>query len=120
MVILLCDTVESNNIKVYKNSDILRIVALIPPHHKHLRLVIVTKDQTIVLHEATVAAIVRAYVNVVLHPIRKAIEYVQTRLDKKERKPEYAEYQLIEKDKREEEILNEWSKLLYTTEYKSD
>lgn len=101
-----------DNIKFYKNSDILKIIAFIPPCHRHLRLVLITKDQIIVLQEAVVAAIARAYIDITSHPIRKALEYSQTRLDKDERKLGYAEYQLIEETRPEKEIVDEWSKLL--------
>lgn len=99
-------------VRVYRNSDILRIAAFIPPCHRHLRLVIVAKDQTIVLHEATVAAIVRAYTDIVLHPTKKAIEYSQVKLDKSVRKPGYAEHQFIEVDRDEQEVVMKWSAML--------
>lgn len=95
------------NIRVYSNSDVLKIVAFIPPGHRHMRLAIFLKDQVIVLQEASVAAIARAYLEIATHPTRKAIEYIQRKLDKEVRKPGYAEYQLIEVDKTEEEILRE-------------
>lgn len=103
---------ELNNIKMYRNSDILKIIAFIPPCHKHLRLVVVTKDQIIVFHEATVAAIVRAYIDITTHPTRKAVEYAQSKLDKSMRKPGYAEDQLIETNSLGNEIINEWAKVL--------
>lgn len=104
--------IEPDNLKVYRNSDIIKIAAFIPPCHKHLRLVVVTKDQIVVFHEATVAAIVRAYINIISHPIKRAVEYVQVKLDKDRKKPSYAEHQLIEGNRSEEEILSELSSLL--------
>lgn len=102
----------AKEIKVYKNSDVVKIVAFIPPCHRHIRLVLITKDQAIVLHEATVAAIVRAYIDITTHPVRKAVEYNQAKLEKDLKKPGYADNQLIESGKVETEIINEWSKIL--------
>jgi hypothetical protein len=58
------------NVRVYPNEKVRRVVAAIPPGHKHVRLVIELEDQTIVLQEAAAAAIARAYVDVVTHPTR--------------------------------------------------
>jgi len=96
------------DLKIYRNSDVLKIVGFIPPGHRHMRLVIVLEDQIIVLQEATVAAIARAYIDIVSHPTRKAVEYAQVKLDKDTRKSGYAEYQLIEGDKSEDQIIYEW------------
>ena len=95
------------SLKIYRNEDIVRIVAFIPPGHYHVRLLIETKDQIIVFQEATVAGIVRAYIDVVTHPIRKAIELKSTLIEKRVRKHGYAEYQLIESNRSEEEVLKE-------------
>ncbi|MEM1644531.1 MAG: hypothetical protein QXL96_01460 [Ignisphaera sp.] len=102
----------AREIKVYRNSDIIKIVAFIPSCHRHIRLVLITKDQAIVLHEATVAAIVRAYVDITTHPMRRAIEYNQVKLEKDLKKSGYADHQLIESDRAEIEIINEWSRIL--------
>ena len=48
------------------------------------------------LHEAAVAAIVRAYASVALHPCRKGVVYSLKRLSSSERKHGFAEYQVIE------------------------
>jgi len=60
----------NTNVKFYKNEDVIKVVGIIPEGHHHLRLLIFFKDQVIILYEATVAAIVRAYVNIVLHPTK--------------------------------------------------
>ncbi len=80
-------------IRVYRNRDVESIYAFIPPGHKHIRLVIETSDQVIVLQEAAVAGIVRAYLNVLLHPARRAIALKSKRI---KGKPGYAEHQLVE------------------------
>ena len=110
---------SAENVKVYKNCDVLKVVGFIPPGHKHLRLAIVFSDQTIVLHEATVAAIVRAYIDVVTHPTRRAVEYVQKRFCG-EQKHGYAEYQLVESGRSEDEIIDEWCKKLLLCEERKD
>lgn len=91
--------------KVYRNEDVGRVIAFIPEGHAHVRLVLELKDQTVVLQEATVAAIVRAYVSVVTHPTRRAVELVRVKLA--ERKPTYAEHQLIESGRSESDVLAE-------------
>ena len=63
----------SHGIKIYRNEDVEEIVACIPEEHRHVRLILKLSDQTIILQEATVAAIVRAYLNIALHPTRKYI-----------------------------------------------
>jgi len=99
------------SIRVYPNEKVKRVIAAIPPGHKHLRLVIELEDQTIVLQEATAAAIVRAYVDVVTHPARKAVEFASKKVVGA--KNGYAEHQLVESEKGEEEVLREIAKILY-------
>ncbi|MEM1848209.1 MAG: hypothetical protein QXH70_03710 [Thermofilaceae archaeon] len=91
--------------KVYRNEEVKRVIAFIPRGHTHTRLILELNDQTLILQEATVAAIVRAYVSVAAHPTRRAVELVQARLA--ERKPKYAEHQLVESNRPEEEVLAE-------------
>jgi len=100
--------VPMSTTRVYRNSDVLRVAGFIPPGHRHLRLVLVLRDQVVVLHEASVSAIVRAYVNVVAHPTRRAVEYAQVQLKAEERKPGYAEFQLVESGRGEGDIVSEW------------
>jgi len=99
-------------VKVYRNEDVERIAAFIPRGHMHTRLAIVLPDQVIVLQEATVAAIVRAYASVALHPTRRALELENKRLGKRERKPLFAEHQLVETNRGEDEVLDWAEKLL--------
>lgn len=79
-------------------ADVTKVRAFIPRGHKHIRVAIETKDLTIVLQEATVAGIVRAYLNVLLHPVKRAVELRLTRVGPGVRKDGYAEYQLLEGD----------------------
>ncbi|NOZ88371.1 MAG: hypothetical protein GXO15_00410 [Crenarchaeota archaeon] len=103
-------------VRVYPNEAVRRVIAFIPEGHLHVRLVLELDDQTIVLQEATVAAIVRAYASVALHPTRRAVELASRRLGKGERKPFYAEWQLLETGRSEEEVLEEAEKLLEEAE----
>lgn len=105
----------TSSIKFYRNEDVVKVVGVIPKGHHHLRLLIFFKDQVIVLHEATVAAIVRAYVDIVSHPTRRAVELVQTRLGRDVRKLGYAEVQLVDSLRSEDEILNEYNVLFNST-----
>lgn len=93
---------------VYRNCDVERLLVAIPKGHKHLRLIIEFKDQVIVLQEATVAAIVRAYVDTVTHPKRRCVELVMKEFKPSEIKNGYAFCQLIEGSSSEEEILKKW------------
>jgi len=98
------------NVSVYPNEKVRGVVAAIPPGHKHLRLVIELEDQTIVLQEATAAAIARAYVDVVTHPTRRAVELIGRKVGRA--KAGYAEHQLVESGRGEEEVLEEVAKIL--------
>ncbi len=100
--------VNQTNIRVYRNTDIRRVIAYIPPGHTHTRVLIETKDgNIIVFQEATIAGIVRAYVNVALHPQRRVIELVSKTLKPMEKKQGFARSQLIETDRNEQEVLEE-------------
>ncbi len=90
---------------LYPNQCVRRVVAAIPPGHYHLRLLLELGDGTrIILHEATVAAIVRAYVDIVTHPTRRATMLTLRRLGKGERKHGYAEWQLVEEGGEEDAL----------------
>lgn len=96
---------DGKKVVIYRNSDIERIVAFIPKGHLHVRVLIETKDKVIVLQEATVNALIRAYVNVAFHPKKRVVELKCYKLEDKKRG--FAEYQLLESSRREEEILGE-------------
>ncbi|MEM2221218.1 MAG: hypothetical protein QXU34_05575 [Ignisphaera sp.] len=97
-------------VRIYRNEDVLRIVAFIPPDHYHIRLAIEFRDQVVVLHEATVAAIARAYIDIVTHPTRRAVEFQQKHVV--ERKQGYAQHQLVEAEKDENRIIEYGIELL--------
>ena len=90
---------------LYPNQCVRRIVAAIPPGHHHIRLLIEFEDGTrIILHEATVAAITRAYIDIVTHPTRRGTMMTLRRLGRSERKLGYAEWQLVEEGGEEEAL----------------
>ena len=95
------------DIHIIRNDDVIRIIAFIPPGHHHTRLLIELGDRVLVLQEATVSALVRAYVNVALHPTRKVYECLTKTMSKKEKKLGFARIQLLETNRTEEEVLNE-------------
>lgn len=99
---------EAKKVMKYRNCDIERIVAIIPTGHRHLRMIVEFPDQVIVLNEAAVAAIVRAYIDIITHPQRSSLELVVKRFRPEEIKPTYSECQLIESDTTEEELRQRW------------
>ncbi len=94
-----------DNVKIYKNEDVVEIIAAIPRGHYHTRFLIRFKDQEIILQEATVAALVRAYAMVATHPTRRGVILQKKVLDKKEKKLGFARVQLLEKPGSEEEAV---------------
>ncbi|WP_224983061.1 hypothetical protein [Geomonas agri] len=80
---------------VLRTEDVVQVVAEIPEQHRHLRTTLKLADgTTITLQEATVAAIVRAYIAIKTDPVRKTIQLSGRRLT--ERKSGYAAWQLME------------------------
>jgi len=93
--------------KLYPNSSVERIIAFIPPGHIHVRMILEFEDQIIILQEAVIAAIVRAYALTGLHPQRRVVELRSRRLSRHEKKHGFAEWQLLETVRGEGEVLNE-------------
>lgn len=97
-------------VRVYRNEDVKRVIAFIPRGHKHVRVAVETADSLFVFQEATVDAVVRAYVDVVTHPTKRATELALAELE--ERKEGYARHQHLETGRAEGEILDELEALL--------
>lgn len=77
-----------------RNEDVERVITEIPEGHAHIRTTITFTDGTdITLQEATVANLVRAYLDVRTHPTTVRVELRGKRLQS--RKDGYAEWQLI-------------------------
>lgn len=78
-----------------KNEDIKEILVEIPEGHKHIRTKITLQDNTeLVLQEAAVANITRAYITVKTHPQKESVKLKGRQLTDK--KDGYADWQLLE------------------------
>ncbi len=93
-------------IKYYPNENVKRVLIGVPKGHKHYRLALFLGDQVLVFSEAVLANIVRAYVTVKTHPVKRSLELVCVEKPSGLKK-EYARYQLLESDKGDEEIEDE-------------
>jgi len=83
--------------RILANADIAEIVLAPPPGHQHLRATIrLQSGEEIVLQEATVANLVRAYVGIKTHPQKKSCRLVGRELTEDERKDGFAVWQLVE------------------------
>jgi hypothetical protein len=81
--------------RLLSNEDVTRVVAEIPQGHRHLRTTVTLADgSSITFQEATVAALVRAYIAINTHPLRTRVVLTGRRVEN--RKSEYAEWQLVE------------------------
>jgi hypothetical protein len=88
-------TQASDGETILRNEDVARVVAEIPQGHSHLRTTVTLADgSSITFQEATVAAIVRAYVAVKADPLRSRVVLAGRRVES--RKAGYAEWQLLE------------------------
>ena len=82
---------------VLTNADIREMEIMVPEGHKHLRTTIRMQDGSeIVLQEATVANLVRAYVSIKTHPQKESVVLKGKELNEAERKPGFAAWQLME------------------------
>ncbi len=80
---------------VIRNEDVREVVLEVPRGHKHLRtLIVLSSGQRIVLQEATVANIVRAFISIKTHPQKERIVLRGRRLTN--RKEGFAEWQVLE------------------------
>lgn len=103
-------SMSGHNLEVFRNRDIDMIIVGTPSGHRHLRLVIKSGNKYLVFQEATIAAIVRAYISIKTHPLRRAIKMVKYNLvDKKEG---YADHQLLEINIDDKAIIEELDRIL--------
>jgi len=85
--------------RILANADIAEIVLAPPPGHQHLRATIkLHSGEEIILQEATVANLVRAYVGIKTHPQRKSCRLVGRELADAELKDGFAVWQLLEEE----------------------
>ena len=88
-------TETREDVTEFRNSDVMQIVAEIPEGHRHLRTTVTLADgSSFTFQEATVAAIVRAYILVKTDPIRNRVVLEGRRVP--HRKDDYAEWQLLD------------------------
>ncbi|MBJ6750687.1 hypothetical protein [Geomonas anaerohicana] len=81
--------------RILRTEDVTRVVMEVPKGHRHLRTTLQLGDgSSITLQEATVAAIVRAYVTVKTDPLRDELVLEGQKLTS--RKAGYAEWQLLD------------------------
>ena len=79
--------------------DVLALEVAVPPGLRHLRAVLELRDgREIELQEATLAALVRAYIRVKTDPLHQRSRLVGRILDPEEGKPGFALWQLLEAD----------------------
>lgn len=98
-------------IEVFRNSDVKRVIIAVPKGHKHYRIVLETVDGRImVFQEATMANIARAFITVLTHPERQAVELVQKKVE--DVKKGYAKHQLVETCRENDEVVEELSRIL--------
>lgn len=91
--------------------NVTQLLFSTPENHKHCRLVLKTdQSSTLVLSEALVAAIVRAYVTIKTHPKRSGIEMTTALIS--DGKPDFASWQLLETDKPDSDIQRETASFL--------
>ena len=82
---------------IIHNEDIKELTAEIPDGHKHLRTMMVLQDgKEFVFQEATIANLVRAYIMVKTHPVKRKVTLKGKSFS--ERKDGYAEWQLVEEE----------------------
>ena len=78
-----------------RNEDIKEVLVEIPEGHRHVRTTISLHDGAeFVFQEAALANIVRAFITVKTHPEKSSVRLTGRKSG--ERKPGYAEWQLIE------------------------
>lgn len=81
----------------FRNEDVEKITVEIPEGHRHLRTTILLKDGTsLTFQEATIANLVRAYITVLTHPLKRRVVLVGQLLTS--RKEGYAPWQLLEEE----------------------
>ena len=102
-----------NKIHIIRNEDVNKVLVGVPKGHKHIRISIELQNGlSLILQEATIANILRAYTTVKTHPSVRAQELEMQTLSTKQRKEGYAVHQLIETPKKSKKIEIELKELL--------
>lgn len=94
-----------------RNRDIKRVLIGPPRDRRHLRTIMFLDNGVVlVFHQATVENLARGMISITTHPLRRAVSLKSMRIDG--RKEGYAEYQLLEEEIDEDEIISRISDLL--------
>ena len=94
---------------ILRNMDIKRVLIGVPENHKHLRIIVESKDKIFIFHEATIANIVRGFIFIKTHP---KIEAIEMKIKEIKGKEGFAKFQLIETNKNKENIVKEINALI--------
>ena len=80
-----------------RNEDIEEVIVEIPEGHRHVRTTIrLMNGSEILFQEASMANIVRAFISLKTHPLKKAVRMRGRLLT--EKKEGYADWQLLEEE----------------------
>lgn len=83
-------------VDIIHNDDVQRMLVGVPTGHQHVRAALELRDgRCLILQEATIAALVRAYVTVNTHPQTRGVKMVG-HMDLPRRKMDFAPYQMVE------------------------
>ncbi len=83
--------------RVIPNTEIREIELAVPDGHRHLRAAIrLQNGEVLVLQEATVANLVRAYVTVKTDPVKTSVTLTGRLVSSGDRKDGFADWQLLE------------------------
>ena len=106
-----------NKIHMIRNEDVNQVLIGTPEDHKHLRVCMKLKNESIIIfQEATIANISRAYTTIKTHPNIQAQELKMKLLTEESRKEGHAKHQLLETRRRNKDIEKELKKLLEKAE----
>ena len=101
---------EKNSL-VIRNEDLEWILIGIPEGHTHIRTILNIKGLPyLILQQATVSGLIRGFLNVLLHPLKRGIKLQRASVSNQ--KSGYAKNQLLELNVSERKVLEEISKIL--------
>jgi hypothetical protein len=87
---------EGHRVRIIGNQDIKSVTVGIPAGHLHMRGAVQVGEEILCFQEATLAAIVRGYIQVKTHPYCRAVRLKGA--EARDAKPGYARWQLTEDD----------------------
>lgn len=87
------------------NDEVDRVLMGIPKDHKHVRTMLEIRNKRLILQEATIASIVRAFTTLKTHPTLHGVELRKRTCET--RKNGYAAHQLLESEKSSDDVILE-------------